>query len=400
MIKKKSLIVGALLVSVILAGCTKNEPQEEPPRTVAEDLQTEVQEGSVSKADEKAEEEPIANMANPIEEVADAAAINSALGMSIDTCMMPEIDRFAIIGKKMAEIVFSLTSVDGDPLNCVFRATKDAEMAENIHGIYDTDLIDGSSTEYEGDNGIVNIDYVYANTEKTDIWTWKFNDTYYSFTMDNEASQMTIGAMLDSLMVACGADTPGEEFSSGDGVIIAPLHEEVDLTNLGDRTISASLLPDSMKKTDDGISVDFELYTKDIYDAVEMTTLKEGDTVIVESEPILVESISIGDSIKINGGVDEGGAEFISNGGGTFRYFGFDDYATYTDKGRATLTVTKDTVIMDYSDPSNADGVKVDPDKFMEYVNTPQNSTSFTFGNTEIRTEGGKLVEITRKYVP
>ena len=402
MIKKKILLAGVCMACVIMTGCTPNETvapvQEEP---AAQETQQEAQEGSVSKADEaKDASSDSENMGNPIVEVADANAFESELGMKIDVSMLPAIERFAIIGGKMAEMDFGLTSVDGDPINCVFRATKDVEMSDMMHGIYDTDLVDGSTIEYSGSNGTANVNYVRANTEKSDIWTWSFNDAFYSFTMDNDASQMTIAAILDSLMVASGVDTPSETDNSGNGVTVAPLHEEIDLSNLGDRMILATLLPDSMKKADDGITADFELYTMDIYDAVEMTTLKPGDTIIVDSEPILVESIEDNGSIVINGGIENGGAEFTSNGGGTFRYFGFDDYATYTDRGKVNLTINKDTVIMDYSDPENAEGIQINPEEFMDFVNNPANNTSFTYGNTTIRTEGGKLVEITRKYVP
>ena len=130
-----------------------------------------------------------------------------------------------------------------------------------------------------------------------------------------------------------------------------------------------------------------------------LAMLNPGDTILVDGEAILVESVDFGDWVSINGGLDAGGVELATredtNG---YCVSGYDDMTTYTEQGVTTLVLADDASFTDAwdieSEPVTVTGAEI--------VTAMQTSTNdyFVRYNTTVRIEGGVVVEINRVYVP
>ena len=143
------------------------------------------------------------------------------------------------------------------------------------------------------------------------------------------------------------------------------------------------------------------IYTRDIYDIVDINTLAEGDTVVIGGVSHAVETIQVVDGyVIVNGGNDqENGFEFVSEEeSNCYRVNQYDDLATYTEQGVTSLTLSATAVYTDASD-IDSEPVTVEygniPDAMMESENE-----SFDPYNTTVRVENGEVVEINRVYVP
>lgn len=411
-------MMSAVICAAVFCGCSlseKTEPAQIMDQTDANATDNAKGENAgedVSLAGE-ADDGQMTGMANPYVEVSGCEKFEEQLGIVINGDVIPGRKSYVIIANEIAQIDFEMENVNSELVKYELRATKKDYKDEMLHGHYDTDLVDGSSIDYEGDNGIINLDYIRANTEKIDIWTWSFEGLNCSLTCDNETSGNQISAVLDAVMAATGVDSVDDLDSadntdtdntnntetSPEGLSIIPLDEGIDVNNLTDCELPCTINFDTLKNTDDGMTVDFEIYTMDLYDAVAMNNMNIGDTIEVDGENIVVNSIDEKNGvIYVNGGEEEGGAEFISNGGGTYRYFGMDDYATYTNEGTVNLEIGKDASLTDNSNMDEPDGVTVKGSDLYDYFE--KSDKYFFWGNTTVRIEDGKVVEIVRKFVP
>jgi len=184
---------------------------------------------------------------------------------------------------------------------------------------------------------------------------------------------------------------------------IKPLKSGIDINNVKDAVLYGDfefVNFDFEKKT-----LEVTFYEKDIYDAVDITTMKVGDTIIVNDEVFPVESISEENGfIDINGGytASEFGMTFMPNEGGTFRTILLDDYSTYSKLGKVTLTIGDDFQLHDYvrgdygDDPINSDWDGLQ--KFIEEL--PDWDTGFGYHNTALHIVDNQVVQIVRHWVP
>lgn len=181
---------------------------------------------------------------------------------------------------------------------------------------------------------------------------------------------------------------------------VAPMAQTVDVNNLSDGIYPVSFDRGDVLSGSSGTYMNaVHIFTEDWYDIVDVNTLKAGDTIIVEGEAILVESVDFGDGVSINGGLDAGGVELATredtNG---YCVSGYDDMTTYTEHGVTTLVIDPAATFTDAwdieSEPVTVTGADI--------VTTMQASENeyFVPYNTTVRVEGGKVVEINRVYVP
>lgn len=183
-----------------------------------------------------------------------------------------------------------------------------------------------------------------------------------------------------------------EEATEAVALTVAPLPA---IEDVNDATLWAALNMDSF----DGENIDVNLYSEQYYDAVDMSMLKAGDTIMVNGEAITVSDVTTNGLglMMINGGIEEGGAEFMAmEAGGIYQYSGMDGYPTYDDLGSFNLKVSPDVVITDASDLENPDGTVLSIDEFKDFAG----SHELTRLNTSVRTEGGVIVEINIRYIP
>ncbi len=150
-------------------------------------------------------------------------------------------------------------------------------------------------------------------------------------------------------------------------------------------------------KDDNGYKLTYTGYGKELFDLVDMFLLQKGDTIVISGEDVLIDSIENTDGkYLINGGLDEGGYDLISDENTTFYVRGYDDMTTYTNLGSYTLPIVEDCVITDNSDPDNQgkvltiDELMADDDEYSGYL----------CYNTVITLKSGEITGITRNYTP
>lgn len=389
--------------------------------------------GNDSVFDEKSEkitgieEEEMAGMANPMVEVINDSDFSDKLGINIDTSYISgeELKRF-VIGDTLADIRFKVTNVDGDLIECMLRATKDEKAAQNpyelIAGIYANDLSEEVSVTYPSDEGDIELISVDSKSDNCQITRWDFGSTHYVFVVFGTTSQMQLSALYDSLMLATGIDHASR-------LSLEPLVSSIDVTDISGGEFAVNI--DNIETDENGTIADFTVYTMDLYDAVEVNSLAPGDVIKVRElsdedlKTIVVETVehktvsysaheealgagSAGDKdvVIINGGLDkigEGGVEFIADEGGTYRYFGFDDYGTYVKQGTVNLQIAEDAEIVDHSEDWNSEeevpaGVTLKTTELMQFALV--DGIGFSFRNTTALVENGVVTKITRRYTP
>lgn len=373
------LSITALGIAAFCA-CAKEEkstPVTEKP-TVAVEVGQEAAPAETSAS-------AFAGLPNPMVPVTDPAEFEMALGIPFDTARLSKDAEIFIIGGNLAHAAF--TKGNG---SYVLRATRDTEIVPTMHGIYDSSMSEPVITEVEPEEGKkIALTYTEAKTEKTGIYTWDCDGTYYSLTVDGNPGEAEVAAVLDSCMEAVGIMHPS--------VTILPLPREVDLKNPEDGIYNVFFETEDLSED----SLTFELFTTEYFDVVDIHLLEKGDVIVVDGEEILIEEIREDNgTIIVNEGLLGDGVEFASNGGGTYCMRGFDDMKSYTDHGETTLPVSPEVVLTDSSDlekpePQVITGIG-EVKKYLE----GKEPYIISRNSTTVRTEKGEIVEIGIIYVP
>ena len=104
------------------------------------------------------------------------------------------------------------------------------------------------------------------------------------------------------MFTACGAEEPAVE-----GAKIAPLPAIIDMNAPDNCTLAVSFEEGDTYMDDNGrMQMDVTVYAYDVYDMVDIANLKEGDTIVIRDEEVLVESMETLKSglLFINGGME------------------------------------------------------------------------------------------------
>lgn len=101
-------------------------------------------------------------------------------------------------------------------------------------------------------------------------------------------------------------------------------------------------------------------------------------------------------SILINGGLDEGGFDLITDDSGCFYECGYNDAKNWYEIGEASIAVSSDFVCYDTSDLEKGE-ILYNPDSFQT---SGIANYGFTPYNTTIRVENNQIVEMYRVYTP
>lgn len=214
---------------------------------------------------------------------------------------------------------------------------------------------------------------------------------------------LSLGLALGVLGLS-GCGTPAADSGSasaggsqGEARRVEPLADTLDVSALaeGDQQFTAGFRGSDARLDDDGrLVIDLTVYTYDLYDAVEITTLTPGDTLVVKGTEIPVKTVEQGDGIAVNGGLVNGGIDLTSAGGGTFRVLLENDAPDLYEAGTITLPVAQDCVLTDDSDPE-APGRTLYAGDLLglgDEVFSPQATT--------VETAGGMVTAIHRDYMP
>lgn len=183
-----------------------------------------------------------------------------------------------------------------------------------------------------------------------------------------------------------------------DGQKIVPV-ADTTMDNLTDAILSVSLEEGDAYVDDSGImQMELKIYTYDKYDMVDIANLKVGDTILRQSGEVKVTSKEQNEAgtIYINGGLEAGGFDFVTDDSGIFYETGFNDAKNWYEIGEATIRVSVDFEGVDNADPEQGE-IVLYPGSFLidEVTNY-----DFTPHNTTVRVEAGQIVEMNRVYIP
>lgn len=179
---------------------------------------------------------------------------------------------------------------------------------------------------------------------------------------------------------------------------ISPL-PDATMENLTDAILSVSLAEGDAYVDETGkMQMDLKIYSYDCYDMVDISNLKVGDTLVKHSGKVQVTSIEQNDAgmVYINGGLDNGGFDLVTDDCGVFYEMGYNDQKNWYQVGEATIRVSADFKGSDCADPELGE-VVIYPGDFLVGAVT---NYDFTPYNTTIRIEGGQIVEMNRRYIP
>lgn len=190
-----------------------------------------------------------------------------------------------------------------------------------------------------------------------------------------------------------------------DSAVVMPLPVTVDMENLDNCIVAVSVGKGEAYVDDAGeIQMDVTVHTYDLYDMVDISMLEEGDTIRLRKEDVLIETLERNDlgAVIINGGLDVGGYELITDDSGVFFEIGYSDVKSYYEVGKITLTVSPDFQFIDKSDLDKGEQIYhiedfiVDQEGVLIFFEL--NPT--TPHNTKVVIEDGVIVSMERVYTP
>ena len=200
-------------------------------------------------------------------------------------------------------------------------------------------------------------------------------------------------ALVACLLSACSNGETTHKY-------VAPCQAGFDVDNLNDCTVPARFSANDFNWM--GGNLTMTVFSEDIYDAVEVTQLMAGDTLLYDGERIVVDSIAeeSGSIITINGGLEQGGAWLQAYEGGTYRGIQFDDHSMYTEQGKVQVALAQDFVLVDCGDnPTDPDDtIRSNQKLYLE--NVKEYKKDFNELNTRVQIEGGQITMIHRRWIP
>jgi len=199
---------------------------------------------------------------------------------------------------------------------------------------------------------------------------------------------------IAALMCSCSQNKTTAEHKC-----IAPLPAGIAVDSLQDCTLPVAFTPDSFNWM--GGNLKMTVYSMDLYDAVEISQMQVGDTIIYEGKPVVINNIKEDHGgIDINGGLDEGGCCLAGYEGGTYIARNWDDHATYTELGKAEVALAEDFVIIDCGmDPHDPiDTIRTSQKLYIEKIKDSR--PDFFQLNTCVTIENGMITEINRRWIP
>lgn len=206
-------------------------------------------------------------------------------------------------------------------------------------------------------------------------------------------------AMLASDEEKAQAETEAQEATSDSGKMISPLPFTIDMNNPEDFTLPASFNSNDIN-TESG-ELTFTIYSQDLYDAVDINMMQQGDTLYYDGGEIVVDVIESRDgTLLVNGGYEEGGCNLVGYEGGTYTAVQANDYPTFSEIGTLTLPLSDSITISDASnDPNSPKTAELDDiDDYKSDLADWQ--LNYNCLNTTVEVSNGKIVSIKRIWIP
>ena len=178
---------------------------------------------------------------------------------------------------------------------------------------------------------------------------------------------------------------------------IEPLPESLDLNALTDATVAASFGAEDISEKDGRMEITLTVYDYDVYDMVDVAQLTVGDTIVVDGKDMVVTSREDKDGfVTINGGIEQGGVDLVTDDGGVYYAVGLDDAKSYHELGKITVPVAEGFVLTDNSNQEHPDETYVASD----LAKLAGENVGFNANNTLATIEHSELTVLARSYTP
>ena len=208
-------------------------------------------------------------------------------------------------------------------------------------------------------------------------------------------------AVVLSLGMLAGCGTKTETESKEPNVnVISPLPETIDINALDNCTVAISLENGGVYVNDSRKMVmDVTVYSYELYDMVDIASLKENDVILRKNEEVKVTEIERLETglVRINGGEENGGFDLVSNDSTVYYESGMNDIKAYYELGNVTLPVSDEFEYVDESD-LDADAKKYFAEDFLKDDSGIE--YNFSPNNTSIVIENGTIIKMNKTYMP
>lgn len=199
------------------------------------------------------------------------------------------------------------------------------------------------------------------------------------------------------VLSACGAKQE-QAVEPAKPKTVSALAPDLSLENLEDCTFAAAFEPSDVHVTEGDLVITLAPYYTPKYDGADIGGLAVGDTLVLTDRQLKVEALErTGDHVAVNGGTEKDGCDLYTQEDGVFVQAVPDRGPVQLPLGEVTISVDPDFVFTDNSDPENP-GWQISAGDFLMAM---ENRTdSFLPAETVVRTAAGKIVELTRNYMP
>ena len=169
-----------------------------------------------------------------------------------------------------------------------------------------------------------------------------------------------------------------------------------DPKNPIDMNTAVSFTAANVHKDGDKITLTMKFYEQELFDAVEVSQLKAGDTLTAGGQTVKVTEVKErkAGGVTINGGYEKGGITLFPGDGGTYYQVKENDAKTYQEVGTATLPLGDQFELVDNAKNANKKLTAQDMTTLKE------DSVGFNVNNTTATVENGVITNITRAYMP
>ena len=193
-------------------------------------------------------------------------------------------------------------------------------------------------------------------------------------------------------------ETPAaSDASAAQALRVEPMASDIDLSNLTDCPLQVDFdLNQDLVSENGSYKLTMVVCDYDRYDAVEVSQLKEGDTIVIDGQDVVITSIDRTNGVQINGGIDEGGYELGTVDGGVLRVWNLDDAIDYHPVGSVTLPLSADFKLIDSSDLEKGETTV----SLADFVALQGDAAVFARSNTQARITNGELFYVQRFYMP
>jgi len=184
--------------------------------------------------------------------------------------------------------------------------------------------------------------------------------------------------------------------------VVSPLPTTIDLNDINDCTLAVSIENGDIyvsKADATRYIMKVKVYEYELFDLVDMSLLEVGSIIAIDKEQVEIVSLERNElgTVIINGGLETGGYELITDGNGVFYSIGYSDAKTYHELGEIELDISPEFIYIDASDldEGEASYTLADltaNDTCVEYKGTPH--------DTMIVVENGVVTSMKKVYTP